>query len=53
MKKIYHYLVMDNLFLILWMVSFGILLVIGLYYDIIKRGRADKVDIDKGDRNER
>lgn len=52
MKEVYHYINMDNLFLILWIVSFGILLVIGLYNDIIKRGKADKVDIDKGDKNE-
>lgn len=44
---------MENLFLIFWVLSFSILLIFGLYNDIYKRGKADKVDIDKGAKDER
>jgi len=44
---------MENLFLIFWVLSFSILLFFGLYNDIYKRGKADKVDIDEGAKDER
>ena len=44
---------MENLFLIFWVLSFSILLIFGLYNDIYKRGKADKVNNDKGAKDER